>query len=102
VPKQVQANICEDEEKEFCQKSELELPCYVHSPPPASTARVCSSGPKSSTPSVNINSGSRVRARLTREFMVPKYVRPWFSERTAPVGVAGGFVGYHICREACP
>ena len=42
-----------------------------HSPPPAITARVCWSGPKSSAPSIAISSASRVRARLTRDLMVP-------------------------------
>lgn len=42
-----------------------------YSPPPAITARICSSGPKSSAASIDINSASRVRARLTRDLMVP-------------------------------
>jgi hypothetical protein len=40
-------------------------------PPPARTARVARSGPKSSTPSMARRSASRVRARLTRLLMVP-------------------------------
>jgi len=40
-------------------------------PPPASTARVARSGPKSSTLSMARRSASRVRARLTRLLMVP-------------------------------
>src|SRR5665213_3107112 len=40
-------------------------------PPRARTARVVSSGPKSLVPSIDINSASRVRARLTRDLMVP-------------------------------
>jgi hypothetical protein len=39
--------------------------------PLASTARVCWSGPNSSALSMPINSASRVRARLTRDLMVP-------------------------------
>jgi hypothetical protein len=43
----------------------------AYSPPPAITARVCSSGPNSSALSIDISSASRVRARLTRDLMVP-------------------------------
>ncbi len=43
----------------------------AHSRPPASTARVCSSGPNSSAPWIDSSSASRVRARLTRDLMVP-------------------------------
>jgi len=39
--------------------------------PPASTARTCSSGPKSSALLTCMSSASRVRARLTRDLMVP-------------------------------
>src|SRR4029453_9486086 len=42
-----------------------------YSPPLASTARVVSSGPKSSALLTCSNSASRVRARLTRDLMVP-------------------------------
>ena len=43
----------------------------IYSPPLAKTARVVSSGPKSSALLTCSNSASRVRARLTRDLIVP-------------------------------
>jgi hypothetical protein len=43
----------------------------AHARPPASTARVCRSGPNSSALLIDSNSANRVRARLTRDLMLP-------------------------------